>query len=847
MANDDNQFMSCLLKLQEAHLQIVKKLKDEVCMITTRYQKVHTNANQSAHYAKKYYTKCKLMLNEREMMKTKMQELMKDKICKKCKETTDQHKTCVDASTENFPSSVVSSTIGSNLSPVKKPKGKLRRKKGVSSVAVSVLMTKPLVIPITGQSSKESNTKIATEGRFNESDYYIGAKGDNLKMAFVPDTFPSDMSLDISDEINIPLIDDSDIKTPDVKGIMGRDIMSVSIPDTCTFPDDEGTVFNTQDKVDGPQYTSTQIAPQLEDNSLNLRKENPSQMEDYDLTMIQSQSRVLKVPPLSSTPNIPKIKKARQMVSKQDKQKNGDGQTKWAADRCTSLPRSESQYPVDLNSTQIPSPTFQRDISAVLTKEDEEKAKNASRVLEFSVQKTPSVVTQKTPVSSSISMALKTPSSASLIGDESYMSDESPLLLREPKIDFQKIRLFDKTSKQEMEEETPSTSKKRKLIDENTDSKNIVESKRRYREDNTEKEMNLNSPAKHRLVQKTLSCFNGSNKGSSDIRTSNKGSITCDDTQQDIYFQEAVKQSLKDFKTSEFKKPFVPVKRRTLYDDQKDGSEIDRRKEDSKIDRRKEDREIDRKKEDIEIDHSFLNGTIDPAIDLSEFDKNTPQTNDLANHKPVLIKSGTVCIVKEVPCILDDTFATNMQEGDAVHSLMVDKDVENLSEDDMFGVNEEYEEHDGDMANVVEDEKPKKLPVDSFIKDYDVVPSVAEEKPTYKYVEVVRKQADRRKLRGFECKDCEAYFSTMDLTDSQKADRMKACSRHRGHYSPPATQPHYWDVDFPNTQICLQKGYINNASKEEEETAEETRKLLGRRKKYKRNFKSKTESTSKQK
>lgn len=50
------------------------------------------------------------------------------------------------------------------------------------------------------------------------------------------------------------------------------------------------------------------------------------------------------------------------------------------------------------------------------------------------------------------------------------------------------------------------------------------------------------------------------------------------------------------------------------------------------------------------------------------------------------------------------------------------------------------------------------------------------------------------------------FYNGMQLTDTQKEERMTACSRHRGRYTPPSTPEHYWSVDFPDTPTCLQRG-----------------------------------------
>ena len=52
------------------------------------------------------------------------------------------------------------------------------------------------------------------------------------------------------------------------------------------------------------------------------------------------------------------------------------------------------------------------------------------------------------------------------------------------------------------------------------------------------------------------------------------------------------------------------------------------------------------------------------------------------------------------------------------------------------------------------------------------------------------------------------YFSGQDLTEEEKKERMKNC-RHKAKYAPPNTPDHYWSINFPSTQECEDRGYLN--------------------------------------
>ncbi|XP_018422245.1 PREDICTED: DNA endonuclease RBBP8 [Nanorana parkeri] len=81
-------------------------------------------------------------------------------------------------------------------------------------------------------------------------------------------------------------------------------------------------------------------------------------------------------------------------------------------------------------------------------------------------------------------------------------------------------------------------------------------------------------------------------------------------------------------------------------------------------------------------------------------------------------------------------------------------------------------------------------------------------KPTmdFPHIEVVRNKEERRKLLGHTCKECELYYA--DLPEEEKAKKLASCSRHRFRYIPPNTPENFWEVGFPSTQTCKDRGYI---------------------------------------
>ncbi|XP_025914407.1 DNA endonuclease RBBP8 isoform X2 [Apteryx mantelli] len=76
----------------------------------------------------------------------------------------------------------------------------------------------------------------------------------------------------------------------------------------------------------------------------------------------------------------------------------------------------------------------------------------------------------------------------------------------------------------------------------------------------------------------------------------------------------------------------------------------------------------------------------------------------------------------------------------------------------------------------------------------------------FPHIEVIRKKEERRKLLGHTCKECEIYYA--DIPAEEREKKLASCSRHRFRYIPPSTPENFWEVGFPSTQTCVERGYI---------------------------------------
>ncbi|XP_069885549.1 DNA endonuclease RBBP8 isoform X1 [Dipodomys merriami] len=101
-----------------------------------------------------------------------------------------------------------------------------------------------------------------------------------------------------------------------------------------------------------------------------------------------------------------------------------------------------------------------------------------------------------------------------------------------------------------------------------------------------------------------------------------------------------------------------------------------------------------------------------------------------------------------------------------------------------------------------QDKVKQKAFVEPYFKDTERETSLQ----NFPHIEVVRKKEERRKLLGHTCKECEIYYADMPAEEREK--KLASCSRHRFRYIPPNTPENFWEVGFPSTQTCIERGYI---------------------------------------
>nr|XP_025742552.1 DNA endonuclease RBBP8 isoform X2 [Callorhinus ursinus] len=223
-------------------------------------------------------------------------------------------------------------------------------------------------------------------------------------------------------------------------------------------------------------------------------------------------------------------------------------------------------------------------------------------------------------------------------------------------------------------------------------------------------------------------------------------------------------------------------------------------------------------------DVSFENiqWSIDPGADLSQYKMDITLIDTKDGSQSRLAGGETV----DMDCTLvSETVLLKMkkQEQKGEKSPNGERKM-NDSLEDMFDrtTHEEYESCLADSLPQVADEeeglstttkkpnfpgdKQDKVKQKAFVEPYFKDDEKETSLQNFPHIEVVRKKEERRKLLGHTCKECEIYYA--DIPAEEREKKLASCSRHRFRYIPPNTPENFWEVGFPSTQTCMERGYI---------------------------------------
>ncbi|KAI3693695.1 hypothetical protein L1987_76645 [Smallanthus sonchifolius] len=146
-----------------------------------------------------------------------------------------------------------------------------------------------------------------------------------------------------------------------------------------------------------------------------------------------------------------------------------------------------------------------------------------------------------------------------------------------------------------------------------------------------------------------------------------------------------------------------------------------------------------------------------------------------------------------------DTRPTKNRNGPDPHDDFLDTPLENIKEDLKKGAKEEVIQHLPGPA-------PKDMNFDSSDDEtQDLNAETGPQRPqkkSFKYVEPVRKKAERANLKGVECMQCKKFYDAVLPDDNNNNKQNLRCehhegvSRHRYRFAPPSTPEGFWNIGF---------------------------------------------------
>ncbi|XP_077592113.1 DNA endonuclease RBBP8 isoform X2 [Stigmatopora nigra] len=192
--------------------------------------------------------------------------------------------------------------------------------------------------------------------------------------------------------------------------------------------------------------------------------------------------------------------------------------------------------------------------------------------------------------------------------------------------------------------------------------------------------------------------------------------------------------------------------------------------------------------------------SIDPALNLSIYETEQKVDQHEEEHREDLLDSDCTWISHSLlqrrgQEDQDETMVSGI--GDKANDSL-DRIFDTTAHEDYISYNSSQVDNDP-CEDKNEEENEQETPYFS--------PQVRKmQHPTFAHVAVIRKKDERRKLKGATCKECEIYYR--HLPEEEKKNKLSECSRHRHLFMPPSTPENFWEVGFPSTQTCVERGYI---------------------------------------
>ncbi|CAN1827648.1 Protein gamma response 1 [Linum perenne] len=209
------------------------------------------------------------------------------------------------------------------------------------------------------------------------------------------------------------------------------------------------------------------------------------------------------------------------------------------------------------------------------------------------------------------------------------------------------------------------------------------------------------------------------------------------------------------------------------------------------------------------IEHGFNDelefNTLRKAVPNSRFQ--CPPPSSAAQNRPPTVKPATISGVKRPASGWIETRPGQSKRGADPRDDFLSTPLENLRANNLIKAIKQEEAKDIDIPAEL-DANPPHDSSDDETQNMNVVdPGPGNQDPapaknSFKYVETVRKKADRENLKGVECKQCKKFYDAVlpeeggGNNQNVRCEHHEGVSRHRYRYVPPSTPDGFWNIGF---------------------------------------------------
>jgi splicing factor 4 len=175
---------------------------------------------------------------------------------------------------------------------------------------------------------------------------------------------------------------------------------------------------------------------------------------------------------------------------------------------------------------------------------------------------------------------------------------------------------------------------------------------------------------------------------------------------------------------------------------------------------------------------------------------------------PPTVKSAQIIGTKRPASSWIDTRSHQGKDGPDPHDDFLDTPLEKLRADLDKTMEEEVQDlhivlqNDKNMDPSSSDDETQDINLDRNLRKQQM-PVTIGGKRGFKYVEPVRKKAERQNLKGVECKQCKKFYDAVlpnnggdGNKQNVRCEHHDGVSRHRYKYVPPMTPEGFWNIGF---------------------------------------------------